>query len=363
MPPGLGEEISDLRDQVTANCNRSDARYAGSLSLCGLLLRLREFYKWEQGLPPWAEVDSPVILAWIEAKENSWEPLAEDESKPLLWRGRRIDPFDSALVNRDIIADGLFYGAGLAAFLKPSFFLARVLEERDLDGIRVLRLGEEHARDLFASPAQTLDDIIVARRGPLAAFLWDTLQYGEKSRRKALDLAAWVYGLKSGSPPGAEEWKNRFEAMVERETEPLVRHELGEIRDSVFQKELWRDLIGAHPHSRVELLARAIKDVLADTAEFGRLGFIVKSRRLGSLGVFAAWHDGLAARIFEEFAPAFERFLETKDWDLIDAVREKGWEKAAGLARRLSELAAEGRDRPAWLVEQVQKIFYAPLGL
>ncbi|MGA2402714.1 MAG: hypothetical protein ABSG91_13580, partial [Syntrophobacteraceae bacterium] len=43
----LKPEISDLQRQVQKNCDISDARHAGVYSLCGLLLRMRDLYKWE----------------------------------------------------------------------------------------------------------------------------------------------------------------------------------------------------------------------------------------------------------------------------------------------------------------------------
>ncbi len=359
----LDPEIRALCNQVTENCNLSDARYAGSFSLCGLLLRLRDYFKWEHGLPPWAEVDSPVIMSWIDDKESSWEEMIEEDLRTLQWRGRLVEPLDSEPINQDLAPMGLFYGAGLAAFLKPSFFLGRVVREQELDGVRVCYLGEELVRDLFTSPAMTLGGVIVARRGPLSAFLWDTIQYGEKSRRKAIHLASWVYGLNSEPAAGSEGWIVKFESMVNHELEPLVRHEFGEISDSVFPKESWRRLISAHPHSRIELMARTIKDVLADTGDAGRLNYIVETGRLGSLAVFAAFHDGLAARIFEEFTPAFDRFLEQKEWEIISEAREKGWRKSAEMARQLAEIADEGYNRPDWAVQQVERLFYQPLGL
>ncbi|MEJ2658563.1 MAG: hypothetical protein P8012_15455 [Desulfobacterales bacterium] len=46
-------KISDIADQVLFNCNITDSQHAGLYSICGLALRLRDLYKWENRLEPW----------------------------------------------------------------------------------------------------------------------------------------------------------------------------------------------------------------------------------------------------------------------------------------------------------------------
>ena len=58
-------DIEDIIRQVLHNCNLSDSRHAGLYSICGLAMRLRDLYKWENGLAPWIEKDSTEILKWI----------------------------------------------------------------------------------------------------------------------------------------------------------------------------------------------------------------------------------------------------------------------------------------------------------
>ena len=50
-------QIDDITDQVLENCNIADAQHAGLYSICGLALRLRDLYKWENRLDPWIEND------------------------------------------------------------------------------------------------------------------------------------------------------------------------------------------------------------------------------------------------------------------------------------------------------------------
>ena len=92
-------KIDDITRQVRDNCNISDARHAGLYSICGLALRLRDLYKWENKLPPWEERDSSQILDWIEAREDIWESVAENDYQPLTINGRSYEPFEIGGIN------------------------------------------------------------------------------------------------------------------------------------------------------------------------------------------------------------------------------------------------------------------------
>ncbi|MBU2549022.1 MAG: hypothetical protein KKB20_11450 [Proteobacteria bacterium] len=363
--PSQHPELEALRGQVLANCHRSDARYAGSFSLCGLLLRLRDYYKWEHDLAPWAEVDSPEVLGWVDERETLWESIQGQEPADLVWRGRRVNPFETEVLNQDLAELGFYYGAGYAAFLKPSFFLARVLDEYEMDGFRVTYLDDEIARDLFTVPAQILGREIVARIRPLAAYFWDSILYAGAWRRTAWSLALAAHGLARDDLTGpAEEWAPRFREMLIEEMAAFVWHEYGEATEPTLSRTRWRALVGANPYSRIELLARTLKDLLADVGDQGRLRFIITNRRVGSLGIYVAQLDGLAARLFPEIGPAFDRFLKEQDWEDMEAARSRAWKRVSGLGRDLMDLAEKSADRPGdWLAARVEEVFYQPLGL
>jgi len=66
--------------------------------LCGLFLRLREFYKWEHGLSPWEEPESADLLEWVEARERHWRKSHRVNSSTLVLESQAFDPFDMAAV-------------------------------------------------------------------------------------------------------------------------------------------------------------------------------------------------------------------------------------------------------------------------
>ncbi|MGD8847458.1 MAG: hypothetical protein PVI54_18205, partial [Desulfobacteraceae bacterium] len=155
-------------------------------------MRLRDLYKWERRLSPWHEDDAAKVLEWIGDKEIHWEELMEADYRPLPVNDRSLDAFDAKRVNQSIKSTGLYYGAGYAHSLKPTFFLAEIEERLTVDGVIVWVLGREHARDLLTLPAFSQDRQVVLRTEAGRMYLWDQILYMGNSGRRALD-----YGLKA----------------------------------------------------------------------------------------------------------------------------------------------------------------------
>ena len=270
MPIRISSDLmkSDLFDgntiirQILDNCNISDAQHAGLYSTCGLALRLRDLYKWEHRLKPWEEKDSSEILDWIGKKEALWEKLADAKYTDLSIQGKRYDPFDTRGINALLEPHGLFYGAGYAFSLKPTFFLAEIENKVIRNGYTVYALGRELARDLLTLPALSQDQSILLRTDSARLFLWDQMVYIKKSGRAALQFALEHCGLKNHQP---EVLQQHLPQILAVQIDNYLYHEIGELSDSTFDPEIWRELIAAFPHSPIEMLARGLKDLLADT--------------------------------------------------------------------------------------------------
>ena len=145
--------MAALADQVQRNCRVSDARSWGYHSICGLLLRLRELFKWERDCEPWTLVPKEDILPWIEEREAEWSRLEEAALEELNVGGRAVDPYDAEAVNAAISSEGYFYAAGHGMAGKPLFVLGEVLDRRCMDGSNVIYMGPELVRDLSPVPA------------------------------------------------------------------------------------------------------------------------------------------------------------------------------------------------------------------
>jgi hypothetical protein len=166
-------EIDTCARQVLKNCEISDAQHAGLFSICGLALRLRDLYKWENDLNPWEEKDSSEMLDWIAAKEQLWEKLAEKKYADLSIGGKYYNRFNTAEINAVLEPHGILYGAGYAYSLKPTFFLAAIKDKSQTDGYTVYTLKRELARDLLTLPVLSQDNLILLRTDSARLFIWE----------------------------------------------------------------------------------------------------------------------------------------------------------------------------------------------
>ena len=140
QPSDVGVDIQALVNAVQTNCHIADARHAADLPLCIYLLQMREFYRWEQGLPLGAALARDHVGQWLAQREDTWAAL-EDQPFVVLPtpqvptqyatpHGRPeppvapLDAFDVAPLNARLMPQGFVYGAGLASPDRPSFFLA-----------------------------------------------------------------------------------------------------------------------------------------------------------------------------------------------------------------------------------------------
>ena len=346
--------IDDIARQVLYNCDISDANNAGMYSICGLALRLRDLYKWEQGLPPWEERESSEVLEWIEAKENKWDQHTDDDFRPISINGKTFDPFDTIGINAVLEPQKVFYGAGYARSLKPTFFLAAIEEKSKIDGTTIYILERELARDLLTIPALSQDDCVLLRQDSARLFLWDSIFYIKKSARPALNFALESCGIKDRQP---EALQPKLTSILAAQKATYIYHEIGELHDTVFDRDIWREIIAAFPYSPMEYLARAVKDLLADTNEYGTLQHILQERKSASLAFYVAFLDGLMKEFFPELPTSFQEFAETRDWSIIDKAVSSGFRTAANHAELITDFYQEGsrKNDLKWAEKQIQK--------
>ncbi len=347
-------------EQMQGNCDISDASGSNVFSICGMALRLRDLNKWEKGLKPWEENDPKDVLAWIDQKEQVWEKAQDLDFKPLDLEGRRFDPFDTRGINRVLARADLFYGAGYGHSLKPVFFLARIEEGRNTGDTPLIILGRELVRDLLTLPALTQDDAVVIRREAAGLFLWDQMAYLKKSGQRFLRFGLRACGLPD---PGVKSRKTHFNAILGAQEQTYIHHEIGEIKDRVFDRRDFRKILSQFAGTSVEFLARTIKDLLADTGPRGTLNQIITTQNAAGLGFYAAFQDGLFRPLFPGLRPAVERFVSDGDWERIEETRLKGFETACQSARDLRAMFKENEDQDNIkpLEEKIHQALVQPL--
>lgn len=363
----LPSRLIPLTDAINRNCAISDARDNGIYSMCTLFLRLRNLYKWEHGKHPWQEAEPAELLDWIEKKEEQWLDLVEEPFRMLPLGEVTSKPDNVSEVNQflSLPETGLLYGAGHGRSLKAIFFLAEIRENRRIASHPVHILDREFCRELSSPFAMHQDGVIYFRLDPFRYFLWDKIQETEGSKVQAMRFALSEYGLigDNGKVKG-DRIRDRFEEVVQLEMEPILFHELGELVPSPLAGPVLSGLIGAYPDSPVELVVRATKDILADTCEGGMLRHIIEQEKTSSLGFYVAMLDGMRRELFPEFKTAFEKFLQQKDWRLIDDARLSAYNRNLVRAEILSSIAAKLPDRPAEaLIFEIDRKILGPLGL
>jgi Family of unknown function (DUF6866) N-terminal domain/Family of unknown function (DUF6866) C-terminal domain len=344
---------------IRKNCTIADAHHSGLFSLCGLFLRLKDQYNWEQKRPPWSPTHHDRLLKWIDLKEALWLECLESPFEPLLINNHPFDCLDSRGINQHLVPLGLYYGAGYGRGLKPTFFLGTIKEKRLVHGYTVIILGQELACDLSQVPGQRQGKIIVLRMEPLRFFLWSKIQETEKFEREASTMALSYYGWNPKLSPD-----NQLDPILESELETVLYHELGEALDRGFPQGLWKKLISAFPFSRVELYLRTLKDLLADTHPRGTLNHIIGGQKAGSLAFYLSNLKGLRRALFPEMVPAIRQFRKEKDWSAVNRARKEGRNRLIVQARRIQELAERWMPaRPKKFSDQFEQEFYKPLGL
>jgi hypothetical protein len=345
-------DIDHLIRQVRRNCDISDAHHAGSYSLCGLALRLRDLYKWHHRLKPWTEGEAADVARWIGEKESLWETLTDEAYSDIALNGTRYGTFETGALNRTLEPGGLFYGAGYAYGLKPCFFLAQRLTEETVAGVRVISLGRELARDLLTLPALLQEQTVLVRTEAAALYLWDQMLYVKPSGRPALQYAMAALGTDDLATETLRQFLPHLLAAQQR---IFVHHEIGEMRDDTFDTDLWRQMVSLFAQTPQELYARALKDLLADTHSLGPLPLIVEEQNTVCLGLYAAFLDGLPRTLFPQLRQAFAIFRKHAGWGIIEDAIAVGRARAREDALWMSTTFAAGQEKsdPQWAAARI----------
>jgi len=356
---------SSFTETIQHNCDISDARDNGIYSICTLVLKLRNLYKWENHIAPWDEPEPQKILDWIASREEYWATIEKNSFLPLPVDGHSIDPFQIAAVNTYLHAPGLVYGAGYGRSMKSIFFLAKLVEKKTVEGCPVMILDKEIAKELASPFAMLQDGIIYIRKDPLRFYLWDQIQETRPSGKLAVRYSLNLYELLNHKGLlDRDLFKEKLDLIVEQELTTYIYHEIGELKDTTVDQDLVKKIISIFPDSPIEFLARALKDVLADTHPNGLISHILAERKESSLGFYVAFLDGLRKVLCPEIVNAFKEFTKTSNWQALELARQVCRDHAQKLAYTLQSIFAQPeRDSREMLRQRVEKEMLAPLGL
>jgi hypothetical protein len=334
-----------LCQAVQRNCHIADARHAADLSLCTYLLQMREYFRWERGLPFGATLPQAEVGPWIAAREALWDDLAEQDFGllPLGHGAPGVDPFDVAGINGQLRGTGLVYAAGLAARDQAVFVLADAHAcEPAADGgarLPVIMAGREWARGLMTPPAalDTRADppTIIVRREALARWCWERFESFSLRPRSGTPFAAVVraYGLDQDLHAG-------LARCVDEQCEALLLHEQGEHRAGLLLGPAWSALRQALPTRRGELAARAVRDQLADLAL--TVPTLLERGRSSALHFWFATYEGWRQQLFPGLVQAYARWRDGDGGQALTVAAHHGQAHFLALAQQALALHAGG---------------------
>jgi hypothetical protein len=284
----IGEaQLAELTAAVQHNCDVIDARHARDSGLCTYLLGMREYFRWVTGLDLGARVESNAVGRWIAWREQQWEALldaGQDRLADLPLDGV-ADPYDEPSVNRLIAEHGLVYGAGIGRFGVPLFFLASCESRTLRDGVQVVIAGDELARGYVAPPALSRGSTIIVRLDALRRWLW-TRAEAAAAREPADPFRSALAAYARGDRPD-----RAIERMARGELESLILHEFGELSAGRIVGPDWERMLEQLDDRRAELVARAIRDLLADCLV--TLPTLIEQRAATSLDFWFSNFDGM----------------------------------------------------------------------
>lgn len=307
--------LKQLNETVQFNCHVADASHAGDYTLCIYLLKMREFFRWEQQASLSTSLNSDQIGIWLKQREHLWESLEEDDFSPLLINDEPYDPFNTDEINQLINHAHLVYSAGYGLNNRPHFFLAD-LEKHEQHGQYELYIaGKEHARDMSAPPAMSIDNKIFIRKESFRRLLWEKLETWRWNRPdNALGRAFACYDCEN-------DLDQALLQMSDAEVRNVIEHEKGEIEAGALLGAGWEELLYSLPYSKASIMLRALRDHLSDA--------LTTLPTLLQLDHPASWHfyfgnlNNMRKSLFPSLQAAYENWNKTGSLQELTRVIEK----------------------------------------
>lgn len=336
---GNALNLGQLINTIQANCHISDAKYAGNYSMCIFLLKMREYYRWENEIPLTDNLPAQQVGDWLVRREQCWQDIETDSYRPLPLGQDCIDPFDPASVNKQLLPLGYVYSSGYGVFNKPHFFLGDLVKQEQRDGVQILISSCEYARDLVAPPAMMLNNTIFVRQDAIQRYLWEKIDEWRWNNKPDIPIGRALACY--DDPIGCD---RTLDMLTDEQTEIAIRHEMGEIQAGKHLGLAWESMLAEIPHPKAALVARAVRDHLADC--FVTLPFLLTNAGQSRLHLYFANFNGMRQALFPAALTAYHLWHDSGDLEPLQKVVNAGrdhWLKTGNKALNLYSLPTASR--------------------
>ena len=338
------QNLDELVKAVQTNCHISDARYAGNYSMCTFLLKMREFYRWENKYPYSQKLAKEEVGKWLVAREQYWEEIESREYLDLPFANDQRDPFNTDAINQEILSQGYVYGSGYGIFGKPHFFVGKLIKEERREDIRILVSSNEYARDLVAPPAMAQGNTIYIRKESITRFLWERIEEWRWNKNEDSPMARAIacYG-------DEKDVDALLGPMTENEIEIIVLHEFGEVYAGKLLGPQWEEMLLTLSGTKAEFMVRALRDNLADC--LSTLPGLIETNNDVSLHLFFANFSGLRKFLFPEARNLYQQWIIDGTIAPLQQLVTHAQEDILEKARGTLTLFRSGHDNPATKIE------------
>lgn len=342
--------ISDLLptlDAVRTNCHIADAKHATDYTLCVYLLKMREYFRWERNLPFNTTLPHQALTDWLTRREQHWDSLQENEFEQVPVLDMQHDPFDAETINQALNKLGYVYSSGYGRSLKPMFFLGALESRTTHGGYTLVVSGREYARDLASPPAMSRGNTIFVRRESLRRMLWEKIEEWRWNKpanamQRALDCYDFDHAVDQS-----------LDAMTDNELQAAILHEIGEMKAGELLGGEWETMLAGIPHSKAEIMVRAVRDHLADA--LSTLPGLLIGMNTASLHFYVANLTNMRKDLFPGLLAAYETWTETGNTQALEQLSEQSavhWQVLAG--KILGLYREQGHDCQPALVSLIE---------
>ena len=308
--------LSELTKSVQQNCYIADAIHAGDYTLCVYLLKMREFYRWEQDATFSTNLENKTVGSWLRQREALWDKLEKAEYQNIKFGNESLPPFESDSINKNLLQHQLIYSGGMGINNRPHFFLADLDLHEQHNEYTLYVAGKEYARDMSAPPAMSQQNNIYIRKESFRRLLWEKLETWRWNKPdNALGRAFACYDCEN-------DLDNALTQMTNAEVENVIQHERGEIQAGKLLGKTWQDLLFSLPHSKASIMLRAIRDHLADS--------LTTLPKLLEKNSTASWHfyfgnlNNMRKDLYPSLIKGYDQWYQTGSLSKMSEVIEEG---------------------------------------